>query len=124
MSGLTSLSPSLRVKHQHALFSWLLRIIGAAIHVAAGIAIHRRESWLGIAGALVLGYFFARFANEVEEQGHQRPKEAVVRPPQRLVILESPYAGNIDLNIDYARAAVRDSLSRGESPIASHLLYT
>ena len=40
------------------------------------------------------------------------------------VILESPYAGDIDLNIEYARKCVRDSLSRGEAPIASHLLYT
>ena len=42
----------------------------------------------------------------------------------RRVILESPYAGDIDRNIEYARACVRDSLSRGEAPIASHLLYT
>lgn len=42
----------------------------------------------------------------------------------RLVILESPYAGNIEKNVAYARACVRDSLSRGEAPIASHLLYT
>ena len=40
------------------------------------------------------------------------------------VILESPYAGNIERNIEYARAAVHDSLMRGEAPIASHLLYT
>lgn len=42
----------------------------------------------------------------------------------RLVILESPYAGDIDRNTEYARACVRDSLLRGESPLASHLLYT
>jgi hypothetical protein len=42
----------------------------------------------------------------------------------KLVILESPYAGDIDANVEYARACVRDSLSRGEAPIASHLLYT
>jgi len=44
-----------------------------------------------------------------------------------LVILESPFAGNWlerRRNIRYARACVRDSLSRGEAPIASHLLYT
>ena len=40
------------------------------------------------------------------------------------VILESPYAGNIEQNLIYARRAVKDSLLRGESPIASHLLYT
>jgi hypothetical protein len=42
----------------------------------------------------------------------------------RLVILESPYAGDIERNVAYARACVRDSLSRGEAPIASHLIYT
>lgn len=42
----------------------------------------------------------------------------------RRVIVESPYAGDIEKNVAYARAAVRDALSRGESPIASHLLYT
>lgn len=46
----------------------------------------------------------------------------------RLVILESPYAGEtveeINGNIEYARRCVRDSLMRGEAPIASHLLYT
>lgn len=40
------------------------------------------------------------------------------------VILESPYAGNVEDNVAYARACVRDSLLRGEAPIASHLLYT
>ncbi len=42
----------------------------------------------------------------------------------RLVILESPYAGDTQWNISYARRCVRDSLIRGEAPIASHLLYT
>lgn len=40
------------------------------------------------------------------------------------VILESPYAGDINRNIEYARKCVKDSLNRGEAPIASHLLYT
>lgn len=42
----------------------------------------------------------------------------------RRVILESPYAGDVAANEQYARACVRDSLSRGEAPLASHLLYT
>ncbi len=42
----------------------------------------------------------------------------------RLVIIESPFAGSVAENIDYARRCVRDSLGRGEAPIASHLLYT
>jgi hypothetical protein len=42
----------------------------------------------------------------------------------RLVILESPFAGDIDRNVEYGRACMRDCLMRGEAPIASHLLYT
>lgn len=40
------------------------------------------------------------------------------------VIIESPYAGDIVRNVEYAKMCVRDSLMRGEAPIASHLLYT
>lgn len=42
----------------------------------------------------------------------------------KLVIVESPYKGNVKENIQYAKEALLDSLKRGESPIASHLLYT
>ena len=42
----------------------------------------------------------------------------------RRVIIESPYAGNVEANVKYARECMRDSLSRGEAPIAAHLLYT
>lgn len=40
------------------------------------------------------------------------------------VIIESPYAGDIERNVRYARACMADSLRRGEAPFASHLLYT
>lgn len=42
----------------------------------------------------------------------------------KLVIIESPYAGDIEANVEYARRCVRDSVLRGEAPIASHLLFT
>jgi len=51
----------------------------------------------------------------------------------KLVIVESPFAGELGLDLDgddvennlrYARAAMRDSISRGEAPFASHVLYT
>lgn len=42
----------------------------------------------------------------------------------KLVILESPYAGEIERNTIYARRAMRDCIERGEAPFASHLLYT
>lgn len=41
----------------------------------------------------------------------------------RRVILESPYAGDIERNVAFARACVRDALFRGESPLAFHILY-
>ena len=40
------------------------------------------------------------------------------------VIIESPFAGEIEKNVDYARKCMRDSILRGEAPLASHLLYT
>jgi len=40
------------------------------------------------------------------------------------VIVESPFAGYVERNKRYARAAMRDCLMRGEAPLASHLLYT
>jgi hypothetical protein len=42
----------------------------------------------------------------------------------RLVIVESPFAGDVATNRAYAVACVRDCLLRGEAPFASHLLYT
>ena len=40
----------------------------------------------------------------------------------RRVIIESPFAGDIPRNLAYARRAIRDSILRGESPYASHLI--
>jgi hypothetical protein len=42
----------------------------------------------------------------------------------KLVIIESPYKGKIHRNKIYARRCMLDSLSRGEAPFLSHLLYT
>lgn len=42
----------------------------------------------------------------------------------KLVILETPFAGDVERNVAYARACLNDCLQRGEAPIASHLLYT
>lgn len=40
------------------------------------------------------------------------------------VLIESPYAGDVERNLRYLRACMRDCLSRGEAPFASHALYT
>lgn len=51
-----------------------------------------------------------------------------------IAIIESPYAAKnadgswdaigVEINVEYARACMRDSLLRGEAPFTSHLLYT
>ena len=42
----------------------------------------------------------------------------------KLVIIESPFAGNVEKNLEFARACMKDCFMRGEFPFASHLLYT
>jgi len=42
----------------------------------------------------------------------------------KLVIIESPFAGDVEKNIEYARKCMKDCFNRGEFPFASHLLYT
>ena len=42
----------------------------------------------------------------------------------RRVIIESPFAGDVDRNLRYLRACIRDCLLRGEAPFASHAIYT
>ena len=41
-----------------------------------------------------------------------------------LVIIESPFAGDVEKNLKYARLCMKDCLIKGEYPFASHLLYT
>jgi hypothetical protein len=41
----------------------------------------------------------------------------------KLVLIESPFSGDTNRNINYAWACVLDSLDRGEAPFASHLFY-
>jgi hypothetical protein len=43
--------------------------------------------------------------------------------PLHLVAIESPYAGDVAANVEYAKLAMLDSLERGEAPFAMHLLY-
>jgi hypothetical protein len=40
------------------------------------------------------------------------------------VIVESPYAGDVERNEIYARRAMAHCLRQHEAPLASHLLYT
>jgi hypothetical protein len=40
------------------------------------------------------------------------------------VIIESPFAGDVERNRQYLRLAILHSLSLGEAPFASHEMYT
>lgn len=40
------------------------------------------------------------------------------------VLIESPYAGDVKRNTEYAKKCVLDCLKRGEAPYASHLFFT
>jgi hypothetical protein len=42
----------------------------------------------------------------------------------KLVIIESPYAGDVARNLRYLRSCIRDCIKRGESPYASHRMLT
>lgn len=44
-------------------------------------------------------------------------------PKYKLVVIESPLAGDVEANVAYAKECMRDSLRRGEAPFASHLFY-
>jgi hypothetical protein len=43
---------------------------------------------------------------------------------KKRVVLESPFSGNVERNVEYAKLCLKDMLSRSEAPIASHLLMT
>jgi hypothetical protein len=70
----------------------------------------------------VMAEAFDALADDLRAGRHvAQPREGA---SMRLVILESPYAGEVRRNVSYARRCLRDALRRGEAPIASHLLYT
>lgn len=61
---------------------------------------------------------------ECAEAEYQWRKENMEQPYVPIVIIESPYAGDVKKNMEYLRAAIKDCLLRGEAPFASHGLYT
>ena len=42
----------------------------------------------------------------------------------KMVVVESPFAGDLARNLNYLRRCLADCLKRGEAPIASHGLLT
>lgn len=42
---------------------------------------------------------------------------------EKLVYIASPYAGDVEKNIAFAKAVCRYAVKRGCTPVAAHLLY-
>lgn len=99
----------LNVRHEDGKYEW-------------SIENYDGESWEEIPKYLYEALI--RFENETRRRWTMNAAGLAGDVCMRLVILESPFAGDIEANIEYGRACVRDSLLRGEAPIASHLLYT
>ena len=78
-----------------------------------------KNQWTPVENSIVAG-------DVVEFNGvrHVAVAPSAKETAMRRVIVESPFAGDVERNIAYARRAVRDSVLRGEAPIASHLLFT
>jgi hypothetical protein len=62
-----------------------------------------------------------RLGSTLESPPSGQPLVERLRP---IAIVESPFAGDVERNLRYLRAALRDCLLRGEAPFASHALYT
>lgn len=68
-----------------------------------------------------------RDSYDVGTEGYNALTEAIAEISKPIVIIESPYKATGDelqRNVRYVRACLRDSLKRGEAPFASHALYT
>ncbi|WP_241244688.1 hypothetical protein [Burkholderia ambifaria] len=64
------------------------------------------------------------FLDELDTVVNRLKRAPAAADSMKLVLIESPYAGDVDANLAYLRAAMRDCLMRGEAPFASHALYT
>jgi len=114
MTWPTWITPPTRGTDRLAIWAIWDLSFGRAIYVEI-----RSDGWRVLAPEIPKGITYhheeaAELAQYVEAQR--------IRPAR--VVLESPYAGNVEANLDYARRALTDSLRRGEAPIASHLLHT
>lgn len=60
----------------------------------------------------------------IEETVDRQELLEIKRISRKPVIIESPYAGDIENNKAYLKLCILDSLERGEAPFASHGFYT
>lgn len=109
--------------------------MGLKVRVSVQVSAETQELAAALAAAEVLDYPTLQSFNDAVEvvgvehlPGWTGVEEEEEERPMQLVVLESPYAGvgvaELEINLAYARACMADCLRRGESPFASHLLYT
>ena len=41
----------------------------------------------------------------------------------KIIYIASPYAGDVDINVEFARCACRYCVEQGDTPLAVHLIY-
>lgn len=79
-------------------------------------------------GLIKKGVLFQKQMNEIYDflkKNNIKTSQAKVPVTNAIpVILESPCRGDKNLNNEYLKLAIKDSISRGESPIAMHQLYS
>jgi hypothetical protein len=61
---------------------------------------------------------------ELDLDERMRRLDLLIQTRRPIVIVESPFAGDLERNARYLDACLSDSLRRGEAPFASHGLYT
>ena len=54
-----------------------------------------------------------------EERGNEFPQQT----GGKIIYVASPYAGDVEQNLAFVKAACRDVIGQGHTPIAVHLLY-
>ena len=64
--------------------------------------------------------FFKRLFRRKDTNSHTE----IWEPSMKRVIVESPYAGEVEKNVAYAKECCLDCVKRGEVPFASHLFFT
>jgi hypothetical protein len=80
-------------------------------------------------GLIKKGVLFQKQMNEIYnflKQNNIKTEQANKIPITQTVpvILESPFRGDAKTNTEYVKLAIQDSVERGESPVAFHLLYS
>jgi hypothetical protein len=115
----------------------LLEIYGSQYDNAVADTANRMSGVLGQSAELMLNLSPRQVQSSLTHQHNMAAKNMDYVPAPvaskgllpttngwRLVAVESPYAGDVETNLRYLRACMKDCLSRRETPLAAHGLLT